>query len=148
MRDSLRRLAHSIRAIPDRQFGIRPYTVSVVLRTWSGSYTGDGSPTDTETSVTEANGAAPKVRWLDGEERALNDLPEGSLEVGPITPDFAGGGTSIGTLTQTAASSQDEVLWKVTGPEFPSGALFRVADVTSHRALHYTVRLKPLEVLA
>lgn len=143
-RDRYRRLANRIRAIPGQRFGLRPYTVAVLLKEYSGTYTGDGTETETETAIVEANGQPPKVRFLKDEERALADMPAGSVEVGPITPDFAGGGTAIATLKQSSAAAQDAVQWKLTGPEFPNGALFVAEGFKTDRALHYRVRLRPV----
>ncbi len=145
-RDNFRRIAHRIRAIPGKRFGLRPYTVSVTHRVHSGTYTGDGTITDATTTIAEADGQPPKVRWLDGEELALGELPGGSVEVGPITPDFSGGGTSLTTLQGgSSVSDQDEVFYTLTGPEFPSGAKYMLHDVRTDRALHYMVTLRPME---
>lgn len=143
--DDLKPLANSIRAIPG-QLGIRPYTVEIVLRHWTGTHVGDGTRSETATAITEAGGQPPKVRFLNGEERALLGVAHAVVEIGPITPDFATGGTSIETLTGLAFSPQDhdEILYRLTGPGFPDGQLFRIRDISSDRALQYRVQVEPI----
>ena len=102
-RDSLRRIANRARAIPGAQFGIRPYTVAVVVKAWSGDHPGEGTETTTTTAITEL-GHPPRVRLLSPEELALGNLPRGSVEVGPVTPEYAGGGTTWTTLTGNGVS--------------------------------------------
>jgi hypothetical protein len=143
--DDLKPLLTSIRAIPG-QFGLRPYTVSAVIRAYSGTYAGEGTKTDTTVAITEANGQPPKVRFLNDEELALGDnLGKGTIEVGPITPDHTGGGTTIAALTGGSAIAGDIVHFVITGPEYPNGARFRLVGVSSDRALHYKVRLAPVD---
>jgi len=134
-----------VRAIPGQAFGLRPYTVSVVRRSWSGSYAGEGTVTTTTTAIVESGGQPPKVRFVNDETRALGQLDSGSIEVGPITPDFAGGGTSAAVLEQSSAAAGELVHYLVTGPSFPDGAHFRLIDIRTDRALRYMVRLAPVD---
>ena len=127
------------------EFGLRPYTVSVIHRTWTSGQTGDGTPSDVETPITEANGQPPKVRALNGEERALLNLGSGSWEIGPITPDFPGGGTAIATLIGPESPLPgDEFFYRLVGPEYPTGALFRLHEVKSDKTFGYRVTIKPV----
>jgi hypothetical protein len=142
--DDLKPLAHSVRAIPG-QLGIRPYTVSTIKRTWSGGNTGNGTPTDTETPITEADSQPPRVRALSGEEKALLDLAGTAWEIGPITPSFSGGGTAISVLKPTDLYQGDEFFIRLVGPEYPTGALMRIVDIKTDRALNYRVTVKPVE---
>lgn len=140
-RDRFRAIAHRYRSLPGA-FGLRPYTVEIVLRTFSGTHTGEGVEVEETTDILESNGYSPKVRALSDEELALGGLAKGSLEIGPITPDYSAGGTSIATLTQIAATNGDMVLFRLTGPS--GTADYRIVDVSDDRALHYTVRVKPV----
>ncbi|MBW7935292.1 MAG: hypothetical protein H3C62_17125 [Gemmatimonadaceae bacterium] len=142
-RDRYRALASRIRAIPGRDFGLRPYTVAVIVRRWSGPHTGDGAATDTVTPIVEYGGNPPKVRFLSDEARALGGLPAGTVEVGPITPDHTGGGITWDTLTGGSAQAGDEVLYRLTGPEFPAGADYALAGSQSDRGIHYKLTLVP-----
>lgn len=125
--------------------GLRPHTIALVIAATSGAnYTGDGNRSETVTPITEANGQPPKIRWLKSEERAVGQLPDGSIEVGPITPAFPGGGTLVATLTGADALPGQLVLFRVTGPQHPNGADYRRLGDGLDRALHYTLRLAPV----
>ena len=80
-----------------------------------------------------------KVSMVSPEERALADVAAGSLRVGPITPDFGAGGTLIANLSGDSIANQQQHLFRVTGPEFQGGQLFRLTSIDSSRALHYTL---------
>ncbi len=110
---------------------------------WSGAYTGRGVATNTDVPITEANSQPPKVRFLSGEELALGQLYAGAVEIGPITPDFPGGGTNLSGILPALADGQT-VHVKLTGPKFPDGALFRIKDVKTDRAFHYMVTAEPV----
>lgn len=143
-RDEIRQLAYELRAIPGREFEIRPYTVSVTIRSWTGDVPGEGSTTVTTTPITEADGQPPKVRFLNDEQIALGGLSKGSIEVGPITPDFPGGGTTWATLSGGGADPGESFYYVLTGPEFPNGARFLFAGGKTDRAFRYMVTLTPL----
>lgn len=143
MRDRYRAIAYRYRNLP-AQHGLRPYTVSVVTKSYTGDVTGEGNQVEIVTPITESDGQPPKVRWLNDEELALGQLGKGTIEVGPITPDFSGGGTDIATLLQTSAENAELVLYRVTGPEFPNGADFKRVGSDSSAALHYKIRLQPV----
>lgn len=142
-RDSLRKAVYRIRAIPNN-YGLRPYTITIVNRTHTGTYAGEGTATDTETALTEHGGAPPKVREANDEQMALGNLPRGTLIVGPITPDHPGGGTSAATLLAQAAANRDEFYYRVTGPGDSDGALYRLHSISTDRGYHYTLQLTPV----
>jgi len=139
-RDSIRQLAHSVRAIPG-QLGMRPYTVQVVSAVWSGAERGQGTETVTTTAITEADGQPPKVRQLNSEEIAVGGYAEGTWEIGPITPDFPGGGTLISTL-QPDPADNTLVHIVLTGPAYPDGQRCQVKGVTDHRAFQYMLKVE------
>jgi hypothetical protein len=137
-RDGLRQAVHRIRAIPNA-FGVRPYSVVVRTKTWSGAEVGEGSTTTVNTAITEHDGTPPKVRWLDDQEIALGGYSSGSIEIGPVTPDFPGGGTLLALLApDPAVNSTVQVI--ITGPAYPSGGVFRIRDVEHHRGYQYRLR--------
>ncbi len=140
--DSLRELAYNARAIPG-QLGIRPYSVAVLTGTWSGSNTGRGAETSASVAITEAGGQPPKVRDLNSEELALSGLGKGSVRIGPITPDFPGGGTALALLKPAVAAGQT-VHVLLTGPESPTGARYLLKDIQTDRALHWTLVVEPV----
>lgn len=141
-RDNIRKLAFNLRKLPGERFQIRPYTVAVVVTTWAGTRIGEGAKTETTTAITEAGGQPPKVRWLSDQEKALAGYSDATVEVGPITPDFPGGGTSWATLMQTAAPVRSTVHYLLTGPEFPSGARFERIGWRSDKTFGYRIRLQ------
>jgi hypothetical protein len=141
-RDDMRALTYNVRSIPGLTFEMRPYTVHVRVTTWSGTHPGDGTETATSTAITEAGGQPPKVRWLSDEEKALGTLPDGTVEVGPITPDFGSGGTALSVLAPSTAGST--VHYILTGPEHPNGGVYERAGVRTDRAFHYLLTLKPV----
>lgn len=142
VRDDLLPIVYSVRAIPG-QFGIRMYSLTVRVSSWSGAHPGDGIETVVSTTaITEAGGQPPKVRFLNDEERALGGLPDGTVDVGPITPDHPGGGTSLAVL---APSTDGTIVhYILTGPDMPTGATFERVSIGTDHALHYTLRLKPV----
>lgn len=139
-RNSLRKLAYNVRAIPGKM-GWRPYTVVVETRTYFGAERGQGPKLITSTSITEANGQPPKVRFLTDEEIALGGENKATVEVGPITPDFGGGGTSFETLYPNPLPDNTILQYVLTGPDSPNGARYRLVSVDADKAGHYLVRL-------
>lgn len=139
---SLRSLATSIRGIPGR-LGTHEHTVSVVTSSWSGSHIGEGTRTDTPYAVVEGGGQPPHVRWLDDEERAVGGLPNGMVEIGPITREHPGGGTSLSLFDGSGLSTGGVVTLIITGPRHPTGARYIVTD-TDVGAIGFKVRAKPV----
>lgn len=142
MRDRYRRIVHQVRHLPGVH-GLRPHTVEILLGSWSGTHTGDGTETTTATEITERNGLPPKVRWLTTEEIAVGALASGTIEIGPITPDCSVGGTSLATILQTSIATGETRHLRITGPAHPDGALYVVENVSTGSALHYMVQAKP-----
>lgn len=141
--DELLPIVYSARAIAG-SLGFRPHAASLLIRRYEGTTAGEGPAYDTETPVTEANGQAPKVRWLSDEERALGGLGPGVIEVGPITPEFSGGGTELAGLKGAELSTSDSRFIRITGPMHPSGALYRVISVNAQKSLRIMVRAEPV----
>lgn len=141
-RDNIRKLAYNLRRLPGERFQIRPYTISVVVTTWSGTRVGEGTKTETATAITEAGGQPPKIRWLSDQEKALGGYNDAILEVGPITPNFPGGGTSWATLVPSSTPALSTVHYLVTGPEFPTGARFELVGRRSDKTFGYRIRLQ------
>lgn len=147
-RDRYRAIAYRARAIAGEQHGLRPHTASIIQTIWSGAHTGDGSRSETETAIVEAGGQPPKIRWLNDEALALGNLAKGSVQVGPITPLFSGGGTDLVAIQGTALLAGDTLHVRITGPKHPTGALYRITKVDEDRALRYMITAEPVsEVL-
>jgi hypothetical protein len=139
--DSLKPLVWAIRAIPG-QLGIRPYTVEVVTVAYAGAELGEGALTESRMTVTEYGSYPPRVRNLSSEEIALAGYDKATWEIGPITPDFTGGGTALSVLTQSGIGANTEPHIVMTGPEFPNGANFRLVKVQTDKALHFTIQVQ------
>lgn len=149
-RDRYRRIASRARKKPG-EHGLRPYSVAIVVGTWAGTYVGNGLKTEALVAITEASGYPPKVAFLSEEALALSastgqGLMKGSCTVGPITPDFSGGGTALSDLLP-AVTSKKTVHVKLTGPAYPRGAKFLVKEVKTDRALHWTLVCEPVELI-
>ena len=144
IRDSLRQLAYNVRAIPNA-YGLRPYhSVAILAGAWSGTVTGRGLFTAELTPITEANGAPPKVREVSTEELALGNLGKGSLKIGPITPDFPGGGTAIDVL-KPAVDAGQTVQVLITGAGNPDGSLYVIKSINADHGLHWTMTVTPVQ---
>lgn len=139
-RDSLRRLANSVRAIPGRDFGLYTYRVYVRTSTRDGAYALEGTETASETEILNA-GQAVRVRQVSDEQMALTGIGKGSLTVGPITPSHSSGGMTVASLTDPGLAQQ--LRFRVVGPDLPDGAYYALAAYVADHALHYTLTLTP-----
>lgn len=139
-RDNLRKAVGAVRAIPG-VYGVRPYTVQVEVKSWSGAERGEGVAVTDTTTIAE-NGVPPKVRWLRDEELAVGGYASGAVEVGPITPDYPGGGTALSTLVPTLPANST-LRYILTGPRYPDGAHFVMKQVRHDRGYQYSVVLEP-----
>ena len=133
---------HKIRAIPGL-LGVHPHTVSVIQSAWSGAHTGEGAETQTDIPVVQADGQSPHVRWASNEEIAVGNLHKGTVMVGPMTPQFTGGGTAFswfgGDLTVG-----ETVYLRITGPHHPNGALYRLKHVHQERTTQIMLEAEPV----
>lgn len=104
---------------------------------------GDGTRVDVETDIVEAGGQPPKIRWLNDEELAVGSLQPGTVQIGPITPAFPGGGTNLGSLDGSQLEAGDvRHIW-IVGPMHPQGAAYKVSKLTADRALRYVIQATP-----
>lgn len=144
IRDDFRELADGVRGIP-ADFGLREHSATLLWDTWTGDQPGEGTQTQLSTPLL-VDGKNPKVRWLSEKEVAISGLPIGTIEVGPITPDFGTGGISLATLLGTAKSQGDVRLVQIIGPRLPAGARYRVSQAKCDRALRVILQLDPAGV--
>lgn len=143
MRERYKRIAWRYRNTPGVH-GLRVHTVDLVTTVSAGAQTGEGAKTVTTTPLQERGGLPPKVRWLKQEELALSELAAGSVEIGPITPDFSAGGTQLSALSGDGMAVASTFHFVITGPQHPSGAKYRLVTTTGDRALHYTIVASPV----
>lgn len=133
----------NLRGLPG-QYGIRPHTVALVQILNTGAHPGSVANEGVSTPLTEGNSQPPKVRWLKDEEIAVGALSSGTIEVGPITPAFDGGGTDLTALQGADLQTNDQLYLRITGPKHPDGALYRITDLQCERALRYMIRAVPV----
>ncbi len=143
--DPWRSIAYSFRSIP-ASFGLRQYSTSIVIGTWSETHVGDGDRNEQLIPILENGGTNPKLRFMNEEQRALAGMEIGSCTVGPITPDFASNGTPLSNLLPTVANGET-VHAIITGPQFPNGARFAIKKVETDRAIHWTLLCEPVSTL-
>lgn len=140
-RNTWRRIAERCRTIPGR-FGLRTWRVFVRRTMRSGAFGLEGAESFAEVELTNA-GWPVKVRSPNDREIGLGVMAIGDLRVGPITPEHpVGGGMTIGTLTE---ADPDEMLhFRVVSPQHPEGAMYRLQEAQTDRAIHYTLILSPV----
>ena len=142
--DTWRAIAWAVRSIPS-DFGLRPYSVSIVTGSWSGDHVGDGNKLDTLVPIYENGNSNPRVRFVNEEQRALGNLAIGACTVGPITPDHGSNGTALSDLLP-AVAAHETVHVIITGPSYPNGAKFTVKEVKTDRAIHWTLVCEPTSI--
>jgi hypothetical protein len=142
--DALRKLVDRGRALPGR-WGLRVFRVYVVERHWTGDRPGEGGTSEDSTELL-VGGQAPKVATLSGETIAVEQLPSDTIQIGPLTPEFSGGGTDIDILKGELWPT-DERWLLVTGPGMgDEGTRFRIVSVRADKALRYVIRAAPLSL--
>lgn len=142
--DAWRAIAYNFRSIP-AQFGLRPYSVSVVIGSWSRDHVGDGDRNERLINIYENGNTNPKVEFTNEEQRALSGMEVGSVTIGPITPYFGSGGTPLSDL-QPALANGETIHVVITGPQFPNGAKFSIKKIETSKALHWTLLCEPVNI--
>lgn len=140
MLNMLRGLLHEVRAIPGREFGLRPYTVEIVTVSPVDGSLG-GAKTESSVTITEGGGQPPKVRWLGEDDLELHQLTAGAIEIGPVTPHNGTVGTLLATLEREPDRRQKRYV-RLTGPAFPNGARFAIRHIVRDNPLRYMLRVE------
>jgi len=149
LREDLLPAVDEIRAIPG-DLGLRRFTVTRITRTYTSGVVGRKPFTDVELALD--NGGQNVKATLATEKQIQQILGSGHIMkagtwlVGPVTPDFVGGGTSpdgFDVATGTAA----QIFFKLTGPGLPSGGtMFRAktaAMSSDGKSFRHTLVLEP-----
>lgn len=139
--DDLREVAARARGIPGA-LGMRPHRVRLMAGSWSGTTVGAGLESATGQELLE-DGQPPQVTWLDSEALALGGFPAGSVEVGNLTPAFAGGGVAFSQLIGEALTSGQALYVQITGPRHPNGARYRIKEARHKSAVSYSIVCTP-----
>lgn len=146
LRDSLLPALDVIRGIP-AQMGLRPHTVSITVRTWSGSRAGLGSNTDTTTGIKQDLGIYPiKVRNMSQKDIIASGglYTDQDVVAGPITPPYIGSLLDNNAIAIFDPPSQGaEVFFLITGPGYPTaGAYFKKIGQRVDTPMRYTLYLR------
>ena len=128
------------------RLGLRPFTVTMRVRTWSGSVPGEGAPTDVDTVITVAGGTQP----VKCEQVSSRDIfasgglyTDADWKVGPFTPLYSGGGFDATSFDPPVGGQPTEVFWILKGRDLPpEGALHEKIGSTRDSALHYYIVLR------
>lgn len=141
-RTTLLATVERIRGVVPGALDLRPHTVTVRVRTWTGARAGIGTRVDADTPIRNF-GFNPKVSEVSSRDVVASGgvYQQGDFRVGPITPEYVGGGTALTTLDPATTGTAREVLFKIEGPGFPTaGAWFkRVEDSTIRNFTHSVV---------
>ncbi len=144
--DNLKLALDKVRGIPGK-LGLRPYTVTVRLRSWSGSRAGLGTKTDTDTALL-VDGYAPHVRQLGQRDVIASGglYSTQDFEV-TLTPDFTvgsvSGGIAAATFDPSSGATPQEVFFLLTGPGIPeNGAWFKKVGQNISGTLTTRITLK------
>jgi hypothetical protein len=139
--DAFLDMVRSIRAIPG-ELGVRPHRVYLVEVDSTGSTWGEGTVTTTETEITE-DGQPPKVSQANDEQRALGNLADGALRIGPITPPSSGAGITATKLNGSSLTAgTDSLRIRVAGPLGDN--YYTISSKTQESATKWMLTVEPV----
>jgi hypothetical protein len=143
LKDDLLPIIDPLRAIAG-ELGFRPYQVWVRVTQSAGTRPGMGTKVVSETRLL-VGGRDPKVREVKRRDisSGANNLLECEYDIGPLTPEFGGGGISHDTINPQRSSTPTEVTFLLKGPGLPSSGLLckRIGDHVD-RPLRIVIRVK------
>lgn len=143
LRTGLLDVIDAVRGIPGA-LDLRPYKVTVRVRTWTGTRPGIGADTDVDKAIwVDAGSHKPRVRQLTQREIIASGgaYQDQDLRIGPITPPYTGGAannTATSIFDPSPGGTPAEIFFKLEGPGMAAGGSWfkRISgDVT--RPLHY-----------
>ena len=134
--------------------GLRVFSVTLVVRRWSGGAVGKGNKVDTPTVLTNVTATSAgtleniKVRFLSTKEISASGglYRDRDIRIGRMTPAFAasfgliaGGYGDVTLDPQPMTYQPQEIFWNVAGPGMAQGGSWcsRIAEEVS--ALHYAI---------
>lgn len=127
--------------------GLCPCAVYVRVTTWSGSYLGQGTKSETDTRITLPGGTNPKVRRVAYKETVAGGgkYQEGDYRIGPFTPDYIGGGLAFSSMVPTGTGdARTGYHWVLVGPDTPTdGMLCEPVQEEADHPLHRYVVVRP-----
>ena len=146
--DTLLPMIDRIRGIPGK-LGLCDITVTVRVRKWDEGQVGLGDPTDTDTPILVGQNQNPKVRRVSYKETVAGGgrYQEGSYKVGPLTPQFAGGGVAFSDIAPPVQPGT-EVYYILKGNDTPpEGTVCTAAAEQGDHPLHMYLMLTPTGTL-
>jgi hypothetical protein len=147
----LRQSLDEIRGIAG-ELGLRPYTVTLRTRTWTGQRPGKGMPTETSTELLNGAGQPVRVQQVSTKDVIASggQLSDRQLRVGPMTPAYAAslglpaGGYVDGQIDPPlpGVPTPTDVQWIVTGPSIPPGGIVYDKIAEEATSFHYFITLR------
>ena len=134
--------------------GLRPFTVKVRIRTWSGARPGVGARSDTDITLTNqfVDGSAQnvRVRQLSSKDIIASGgrYRDRDLRVGPMSPSYAAtftmaaGGFGDASIDTAPTNTATEIFWNVQGPGMPAGGEWHSKVGEEATELHYYLILR------
>ncbi len=147
-RTNLLKRVDQIRGQVPGKLDLRPYSVIVRVRTWTGARPGLGTKTDVDTQILNA-GFNPKVEEVSSRDiiASGNVYQMGDYKISPITPDYGSGGTPGTSLDPSVTTTALEVFYKISGPRLPSsGAWFKRVSSSDLTNFHIEVVVRSTAV--
>lgn len=72
----------------------------------------------------------------------MGELAQGSIEIGPLTPNFGAGGVDYDTLFTRTDGQTAKI--KITGPGTGSGEYYAIKEVDQEKALRIMIIAEPV----
>ena len=146
LKDDLLPLIDTLRAVPG-ELGFRPYQVFVRKTTYAGPRVGIGAVLSVTETQLLVGGQNPKVREIKGKDvvAGTSELISGVYEIGPLTPEFSGGGVAQSVVNPEKTSTPTTVLYVLKGPGMPTDGLLcqRMSDDVD-RPLRTVIRVQSI----
>lgn len=143
LKDDLLPVVDALKAIPG-ELGFRPFQVWVRTTTYAGPRVGVGARSVTETQLL-VGGQNPKVREVKSKDVVAGtpELMDATFDIGPLTPEFAGGGVAESTVNPEKTGTPTTILFRLVGPGLPDDGLLcqRISDDLD-RPLRHMIRVK------
>ncbi len=143
LKDELLPVIDDLRGIAG-ELGFRPYEVYVRVETHAGPRPGYGPKTVTDTRLL-VGGQNPKVREIRSKDVVAGtaEATDAVYEIGPVTPQFPGGGIASETLNPPKSSTPTTIYYVLKGPGMPAtGLLCQRTEDDVDRPLRAVVRVR------
>lgn len=141
--EQLKAALDAVRAIPD-QLGLRPYTVSIRVRTWSGERAGLGTKTDADGYIVVGDGYRPSVREISSQDIIASGglYTQEDLKI-TVTPAYVGacgiGGHLVSDFEPDVNANPTEIFFNIKGPGHPAnGSWYKKISQNVDSVLTYT----------